>query len=440
MRSVVLTVAGIALLAVLAPTATLAQPASGPPRVPIAEFTPLPAADVGAVPDDVAALRDELMGPGWRDPEAVTLSWTGVSSFVASIRGHVFLFDAWEIIGAVDDYLPLGREELAALAPEAILVGHGHFDHAGDLGYVAGRAGAVIVGSEEHCVIAEEGAAREGVTMEEVTCAITGTATTPEMGVLQELNLWQDVEPITVMRHIHSAATEPGEDNQPDPFLPIMDPAPYVEHFQDDPEELARFLGQQQESNEGGVWLYHLRHGDFTLLWGNSSGPIFETPDVVAALDTFPGCVDVMSNAILGFDQPVSGLQDPRLYVEAAHPQVFLPQHADAWAPVISAGQAQYVDAFEAEMATLDNPPELDFLLDPDDYLATRTYDVTDPRWDQPMPGSSCAADADAPAPATSPAADGTGDGPAGPTLPATGGGIAAAGLVLLALANRRRR
>ena len=41
----------------------------------------------------------------------------------------------------------------------------------------------------------------------------------------------------------------------------------------------------------------------------------------------FPGCVDVMSNAILGFDQVVSGLQDPRLYVDAVQPKVYLPQH-----------------------------------------------------------------------------------------------------------------
>lgn len=439
------------LLAVAAATSPAAAQDGAATRVTLADFTPLSAADVAAVPADVALLRDELIGPAWRNVENVTLSWTGVSSFIASIRGHVFLFDAWEIIGAVNDYLPLGREELAALRPEAIMVGHGHFDHAGDLGYVAGLAASVIVGSEEHCVVAEEGAAREGVPLD-FTCAITGTASSPAMGDLQTLKLWEDVEPVTIMRHIHSAATAPGEDNQPAPEVPIMELQPYIDHFQDDPEELARFLAQQQESNEGGAWLYHLRDGDFTLLWGNSAGPIFTTPEVTAALDSFPGCVDVMSNAILGFDQLVSGLQDPRLYVAAAHPSVFLPQHGDAWSPVISAGQAQYVDLLTAEFAQLENPPEVDFLMDPEDYLDTRVYDVTDPRWVAAPVGSSCALAAPATptaspvatpssSPAAAPASPNPSPAPAsGPSLPVTGGGFALAGLAALFAASRRRR
>ncbi|MFP5308764.1 MAG: MBL fold metallo-hydrolase [Actinomycetes bacterium] len=414
-------------------------------RVPIASFTPLPATDPADVDPDVAALRDELIGPSWRDPDTVSLSWVGVSSFIGAVRGHVFLFDAWEIIGAVEDYLPIGREELAALAPEAIMVGHGHFDHAGDLGYVAGLAGSVVVGSEEHCVVAEEGATREGVGLD-FTCAVTGTASTPAAGELQQLRLWEDVAPVTIMRHVHSAARPPSEDNRPDPFVPVMDPQPYLDHLAGDPEELGRFLAQQDESNEGGVWLYHLAVDDFTLLWGNSAGPVFEAPEVTAALDTFPGCVDVMSNAILGFDQPVSGLQDPRLYIEAVHPAVFLPSHADAWAPVISAGQAQYVDEFTAQMALLEDPPEVDFLLDPEDYLVTRTWDVTDPRWSVPPPGSSCATAAGggggiaAPAPDDDDATAGATDDRGG--LPATGGGLALAAGAALAggvLAGRRR-
>src|SRR3546814_1874568 len=58
----------------------------------------------------------------------------------------IFLFDAWESLGVQKDYVPIGREELVAIAPEAILIGHGHFDHAGDLGYIAGHARATEIG------------------------------------------------------------------------------------------------------------------------------------------------------------------------------------------------------------------------------------------------------------------------------------------------------
>lgn len=410
----------------------------GPGRTPITEWDPLPPSNAVEVSDETAALRDELLGEHWDDPRYVTLHWTGVSSFVVTIGGHLLLFDAWEIIGAVTDYLPLGREELAELEPEAVLVGHGHFDHAGDLGYVAGRSGAAVVGSHEICDVAVAGATREGVGTG-FACAITGTADDPPPGTARSFRLFADVAPVTVLQHVHSAATPPSEDNEPDPFLPIMDHEPYLEHFADDPEELARFLGQQAEQDQGGTWMYQLADGQFTLLLGDSAGPIFDHPAVGEALASMPGCVDVLANAILGFDQPVSGLQDPVLYVAATQPRVFVPTHADAWAPVISAGQAQYEEALVAEMAEQGAGAEVDFLLDPDDYLAERAYRVDDPRWIGGAKGSDCAVGrAGAPAP---PTGGGQPDPapPPGRGLPATGGGLGLLALAVLALAAVRR-
>ncbi len=434
----------VAVIALAVPLPKLSRQAhAAPTRVPIAQFTPLPAAPT--VSPAARAVRDQLLGDHWDDPAYVTLHWTGVSSFVITIGGHLLLFDAWEIIGAVEDYLPLGREELAALDPEAILVGHGHFDHAGDLGYVAGLANAVVVGSEEICTVGEEGAAREGVPTD-FTCAITGTMTSPAPGTAAPLKLFADLDPVTVLQHIHSNTSPPGGGNELDPYVPVMDPQPYIEHFQDNPEELERFLAQQNESNQGGTWLYHFRIGDFTLVVGDSAGPIFDQPAVQQALDAFPGCIDVLANAILGFDQPVSGLQDPRLYVQYGHPKVFVPTHGDAWAPVISAGQAAYADELASQLNALPNPPEIDHLLDPADYLKERAYRVADPKWVAPMPGSSCATAAGGPAtPVVPPAAPSPAPAPGGPPMPSTGasGTTALLGLACLLVAGlllQRRR
>ncbi len=255
---------------------------------------------------------------------------------------------------------------------------------------------------------------------------------------------------MTVLQHLHSAARPPGQGNAVDPFAPVMDPQPYLDHFADDPEELARFVAQQQESDQGGTWLYQLRDGDFSLLLGDSAGPIFDQPAIVDALGRFPGCVDVMANAILGFDGPVSGLQDPVSYVDAVKPQVFLPDHADAWAPVISAGQAQYVDELTGLLAALTSPPEIDFLLDPADYLVQRAYRVADPRWTSAVPGSLCARATVAPEVVAAPGGSNPAGTPAstssGGTLAATGARdtlpalvAVAAGLAGLALRRRRR-
>ena len=145
---------------------------------PIAGFTPLPAARDRVISPEVRAARERILGAGWDDPAEAKLWWFGVSSFVASLGGHLFFFDAWEIVGLHADYVPIGREELAELAPEAMFFGHGHFDHAGDAGYVAGRSGAVVVGSEEICATAREQADSDG-NGDAVRCLITGTASSP---------------------------------------------------------------------------------------------------------------------------------------------------------------------------------------------------------------------------------------------------------------------
>lgn len=384
-------VARLIAVAVFAAVAVGSAPAgaAAAARVSPERFTPLPPAAEVSVSPEARALRDRLLGPRWSDPRYVTLHWVGVSSFIVTMGGHVFLFDAWEIVGVHKDYLPIGREELAGIAPEAILIGHGHFDHGADVGYVAGRNASAILASEEQCTTAEADAARDG-NAGRFTCVQTGTQTTPEFGAAIPVKLFADLDPVTVLKGVHSATRPPGNGNEPDPFTPVTNFEPYLSNPNFDPGELALFLDSASDP-EGGTRMYHFRVGGFTLLLGDSAGPIFEYPTIRASLDSLPGCVDVMANAILGFDQPVSGLQDPVLYVKHAHPRVFLPNHGDAWAPAVSAGQAAYKEQLETELRALDNPPEVDYLLDPQDYMRERAYLVGDPKWRAPMPGSSCA-------------------------------------------------
>jgi hypothetical protein len=83
---------------------------------------------------------------GFVRSDRVILSWTGVSGFAAAFRGTVVLMDAYVARdgGVLIQGQPLGiwpsikyigstPEEMAALKPELVLLGHTHFDHAGDL-------------------------------------------------------------------------------------------------------------------------------------------------------------------------------------------------------------------------------------------------------------------------------------------------------------------
>lgn len=372
----------------------LAMPRSScPAPLPIQSWTPLPAAGALAVSAETQAARDAILGPNATDPSQVKLWWFGVSSFIASASGHLFFFDAWEIVGLHADYVPIGREELALLAPEAILVGHGHFDHAGDLGYVAGRTGAVVVGSEEICATARKQAARDG-NQDRFRCLITGSATTPVPGTTQSVKLWADLPEVEILQHIHSAAT-PEPQDPGTPYVGIVEVLTYLQNLNTDPQEYQWFF-ESLDDPQGGTWAYHIRVGDFSLLWHDSVGPINDgnprAAEVQQALNCFTDCVDVQVGAIVGFNQPLNGLRDPRLYVQHSHPKVSLPTHHDAWGPVVGGGAASYEDAWTAEVASLENPPELDYLRDPEDYLKPRAYSVADVRWKEATPGSSCAA------------------------------------------------
>ena len=368
-------------------------PGPGTPadRVPLSSWDPLPPASTPSL--EVMLAREQILGPNAIEPGKVKLWWVGVSSFVATGGGHLWLFDAWEPIGLQKDYVPIGRDELAALAPEAIFIGHGHFDHAADAGFIAGRSGAVVVGSDTICDTAKADAARDG-NAANFTCLITGTEDTPPPGTVQMGKLWQDLPPVAVLQHIHSALAPQTFELGDTPFIHVPNLLPFLGYLNSDPQELLRFLTTLRDG-QGGTWAYHLRFGDFSLFWHDSTGPITDAepggPEVRAALNALPECVDVQVGAIVGFDQPLSGLRDPRLYVEHAHPRLFLPTHHDAWAPVIGGGAAAYEAEWRAEMAALPHPPLLDYLHDPVDYLKPRIYDIADPIWAQPMPGSACA-------------------------------------------------
>lgn len=359
-------------------------------RIPLQDWQPIPRR---AVSPETQLARDTILGPNAIEDGKVKLWWFGVSSFVISGGGHLWLMDAWEPIGLQADYVPVGREEIAAIQPEAIFIGHGHFDHAADAGYIAGRSGAVVVGSEEICTSVQADAAQDDL-QNAFDCLITGTATLPAPGTTQTVELWNDMAAVSILQHIHSAASPQTYELGDTPFIHVPNLLPYLGYLNSSPEEWLRFLSTLT-LEQGGTWAYHFKLGDFTMLWHDSTGPIVASdPDgaaVQAALDSFPGCVDVQLGAIVGFDQPISGLRDPRLYVEHAHPRVFLPNHHDAWAPVVGGGAAAYKSEWQREMDSLENPPLVDYLTDPVDYMAPRVYDIKDPIWAEPMPGSRCA-------------------------------------------------
>ena len=317
-------------------------------------------------PREIAATRARFFGAENVDPrtgavrrDRLIFSWFGVTNFAVAIRGHVVLFDAWVPRGAHSGYVPTNPEELAALDPELILLGHAHFDHAADAVPIATAGSATIVGTGEHCAAMRE---RQPALPPPCNDAIP-TGAPP--GTSGDVSLIPGVE-IRALEHLHSAVTGPNGYH-----LPVA-PAPsttVVEHpaTHEDMLELFGSLGDA----EGGAVLYRFQVGELSFVWNDSAGPLAdEAPEL---LDILRGMrpVDLQVGAIQGFNQLSDGMRDPRDYIEALAPATFVPAHHDDWAAGITTKGANYEAPLAEELAKIppENRPEVRFIRDPEDYV-----------------------------------------------------------------------
>lgn len=350
-------------------------------------FTPLPAARTANA--ELQATRERILGPDAMNPKQVTFWWVGVSSFIVSMKGHLFLMDAWEIVGVHANYVPIGREELAAIQPEAIFIGHGHFDHAADAGYVAGLSNALLVAGSNVCDIARERAASEGIP-NTFPCLNLGDQSTPGVGTVQAIKIWEDLPEVNVVQHTHSAAEPADLLSGGMPLVYIPDVLTFPTYLNTSVAEALRFVGTLRDDGgvgqpAGGTWAYHFRAGDFAWFWHDSTGVMqagnAESEAIANALSNLPECVDVQLNAIVGFGLVTSAYRDALAYVALTQPKVALPTHHDAWTPGIGGGASAYENSWLDAVGKLPKPPVVDYLRDPVDYMTPRSYNINDARW-----------------------------------------------------------
>ena len=414
--------------------------ATGALPVPVAGAAPAPAAV--RAPADLAATiaeRSRFFGAenvdqrtGALPRNEVHLVWVSVATFAAAIDGHVVLFDAY-IHKAEEEraYVPATTQDLIALHPEAILLGHAHYDHGQLTGPIAKATGATVVGTRGHC---EQSSADAG---EQLACVVAFEPDA-QFGAQKTFEVLPGVCSTAVL-HVHSAAEPPDPSRDPtNPAVGVPDPSVILQH----PPGPGTTL--YAPGDEHGTVLYQLRIGHFSLTMHDSSGPLKEqAPEV---FDVLRGLrpTDVQVGALVSFNNPTNGLRDAAMYVEALQPDVFVPNHHDFIGGEYG-GADEYEGQLETELAGYDVDPELRFLYDPVDYVrpGSLRFDVNAPRWvddEVPCPraaGASRAGAAGAGATAAAPSV-------AKVPLAATGTGqlVTGAGLLLLAtvLVLRRRR
>lgn len=351
------------------------------------DWQPLPAKV--SISRETQLARQRILGTDTLDPAQVKIWWYGVSSFIMSAGGHLFLLDAWEVVGAHKGYVPITRDDLVALKPEAIFIGHGHFDHAADAGYIASRTGAALIAGDTVCDKARS-VASENPDAIEFRCLRLGLDGDHAAGTVFPTRIFADLPDVQIIKHTHSAADPASLLMGGMPLVYTPEILPYLLNLNTDLTETLKFLQSLPDDGgtgqpEGGTWAYHFRIGDFSLLWNDSTGEMPEddpTADAVrAALAQLPNCVDVHVGAIVGFGMVTSAYRDALAYVAAAQPKLFIPNHHDAWFPVIGGGASAYETQWTQALMSLPNPPAQDYLRDPDDYLKVRSFDVRAPEW-----------------------------------------------------------
>ena len=355
-----------------------------------AVLTALPAEAPAAVPDATLKARQHFFGAenvaadGSLPRGRVILSWFSVASYAAAIDGHVVLLDAYIHKGEDrPNYVPTTPNELADLSPEAIFIGHGHYDHGRLGGELAARTGASIVGTPEHCDQARAQAERFAGRPLPVRCIEAVDRGSAPGAQVRELRPLGDDICVSVFKHVHSAAEPPDADHR-DPQLlppPLVDPTLVLVH-PPGPSAVPGLV--DTEGDEGSSLLYQFRIGRFALVWNDSSGPLRErAPNVFDVMRKLPP-TDVHVNAVLGFNNPTNGVRDPVDYVEAIRPKVMYPNHHDFVAEY-GAGDdfEQYMYREMARYPGLAESTELRWMRDPHDYLRPNLmrFDVDDARW-----------------------------------------------------------
>jgi L-ascorbate metabolism protein UlaG (beta-lactamase superfamily) len=80
-----------------------------------------------------------------RNERTLAVRWIGYSNFELAYGGHILLLDAFYDRGGM--YPSLGFKAADVKRADAILIGHGHFDHMSDAASVGARVGAIVVGA-----------------------------------------------------------------------------------------------------------------------------------------------------------------------------------------------------------------------------------------------------------------------------------------------------
>jgi hypothetical protein len=371
---------------------------------------------------------------------AVVFSWLTNATFAAAVNGHVFLLDTFVTrLEVTPGRTPFTIQDLVDLQPEAIMLGHGHFDHADNAAYIAAQTGAVIYATPETCDNMHLDATNNfdnGYTLvRTVSCKTLTTRGSLPGKEIVAINDFPGID-ISVFKHLHSTNTGVNDPdavpisatvnnactptrkgntfpcNLADPRDPQLFPA-------GTPLSTVMNIATARTGAGGPISLFYVftvndSGGKFKFAWHNTTGDIIDScalpnnnPDTGQPFEKgqdvtgcFPGVqvngksvganlaaimdrigpldVDLGSVVSLGYSQ--NGERDIVSYLQHLKPTTFIPNHVTAVAVEGSSleWKVGFFDALKAANIPQTLWPDVTWLVDPNDYLRPLVYNLKD--------------------------------------------------------------
>jgi hypothetical protein len=149
--------------------------------------------------------------------DKVIFSWGTCTTVVTSVKGRVVLLDSFVMNpDSTPGRTPFTVEDLVSVHPEAIFLGHGHYDHADNAAYMAKKLDIPIYASAETCDIMQQDAAYYFGTGSKVKCvSVVSPGSTPGTEVFRISQL-EPLACIVGFKHLHSVSVPH------DPEVPLV--------------------------------------------------------------------------------------------------------------------------------------------------------------------------------------------------------------------------
>jgi L-ascorbate metabolism protein UlaG (beta-lactamase superfamily) len=293
---------------------------------------------------------------------------------------------------------PFVVEDLVALRPEAIFLGHGHFDHADNAAFIAKNLNIPIYASPETCDAMQNDAVRMFGAGSTVTCMpVVSRGSVPGAEVVRLPQL-EPLACIVAFKHIHSGSV---------PYDPTY-PKVTIDNVADARDATMYPAGTRHSfatvAGTGGpislMYQFVLRSGyNFNFVWHNTTGPLKEgvgsdpglpSPVVGQRLFDIMGSLprtDIEFGSVVSLGFTNNGERDVVMYNQALRSQVYVPGHVTDVAlpsssPEWRLGWIRQNDAMGVPQAQ--RPEIRHWLVDPLDYLRPLVYTPGDPRWFDP--------------------------------------------------------